>query len=215
MSKHKEIKPEREDYVKALREIDVYTDIMVEDIMDIHTRAEKYARMRTTEGLRVADLMSQPVITVGEDCSLADAAHLLVSKRISGLPVVDGEKRLQGIITEADFLRTLGVPSHHPSHSLWQTLEAMFSHELVLKEPDEGTVADLMIKDVVTVSPEQTLHELLEAMKSHHIKRLVVCGEAREVRGMVTRSDLVRVFFERIQQSGVGGNESVPPVCSR
>ena len=118
----------REDFVKALNELDTYIDITVEDLMDINARAEKYARIRLTENLLVANLMSQPVVTVQPDFSLAEAAHFLVANKISGLPVVDERKKLVGVITEADFLRALGVPGHRPSHSLWHTLEAMFSH---------------------------------------------------------------------------------------
>ncbi|MGD8999995.1 MAG: CBS domain-containing protein [Granulosicoccaceae bacterium] len=202
MHKNKGLKLQREDYIKALREIDVYTDIRVEDIMDIQSRAEKFAQMRTTESLQVANLMSQPVITVTADCSLAEAAHILITHKISGLPVVDEQQQLIGIITEADFLRALGVPSHHPTHNLWQTLEAMFTHHLEVKEAEEGRVADLMTKDVITMTAEHTLHDLLEEMKRNRIKRIVVCDDARHVIGMLTRSDLVRVFFDRIKHAG-------------
>ncbi|WP_126455742.1 HPP family protein [Sulfuriflexus mobilis] len=202
MENNKGIKPQREDYVNALKEIDVYTDIMVEDIMDIHIRAEKYARMRRTESLRVSDLMSQPVKTVKTDCSLAEAAHILTTHKISGLPVVDEQQQLVGVITEADFLRALGVPGHHPTHNLWQTLEAMFTPTLELKEPDDASVADLMTRDVISITPDHTLHDLLEEMKKNRIKRVVVCDEAHHVIGMVTRSDLVRLFFDRIKKAG-------------
>jgi len=190
----------REDFVKALNELDTYIDITVEDLMDINARAEKYARIRLTENLLVANLMSQPVVTVQPDFSLAEAAHFLVANKISGLPVVDERKKLVGVITEADFLRALGVPGHRPSHSLWHTLEAMFSHHDEIMEPD-ASVADIMVTDVVTVGPQQTVHDVLEAMKTNKIRRVIVCDEAREVVGMVTRSDLVRVFFDRIKRA--------------
>lgn len=187
----------REDYVNALREMDTFIDITVDDLMQLTDKVEKYANLRATANIRVADLMRHPVETVRPECTLAEAAHRMVSLRISGLPVVDSQDRLVGVITEADFLRALGVPSHHPTHSLWQTLEAMFAHPVEIQEPD-GLVADLMVTDIVTVSPEQSLHDVLEAMKKNKIKRLIVCDAERHVRGIVTRSDLVRVFFDKI-----------------
>lgn len=190
----------REDFVNALNERDTYIDITVEDLMDLNARAEKYSLMRRTESLLVANLMSQPVVTVHPDCSLAEAAHTLVTKRISGLPVVDDQKKLVGVITEADFLRALGVPYHRTAHGLWHTLEAMFSHHDEIREPD-ASVADIMVTDVVTVGPQQTVHDILEAMKANRIQRVIVCDDARQVVGMVTRSDLVRVFFDRIKRS--------------
>lgn len=188
----------RQDYINALKEIDTFVDITVDDLMEVNHRAEKYARLRETEHLRVAAIMTTPVKTVTLTCSLADVAHLMTSRRISGVPVVDDQNQLIGIVTEADFLRALGVPAHHPTHSLWHTLETMFSHNLEIKEPD-GNVAELMITDVVYVTPQQSLHDVLELMKKNRIKRVVVCDEDRHVVGMVTRSDLVRLFFDRIK----------------
>ena len=190
----------REDFVKALKEMETFIDVSVDDLMELNSKIEKYAYLRTTGSIRVADLMSHPVATVRAGTTLAEAAHVLVAGKISGLPVVDDQDKLVGVITEADFLRALGVPSHHPTHSLWQTLENMFAHPVEMQEPD-GLVADLMVTDPVTVSPDQTLHEVLEVMKKNKIKRVIVCDPDRRVLGIVTRSDLVRVFFDKIRKT--------------
>ena len=131
----------REDFVNAMKEMDTFMDVAVDDLLELNSKAAKYARHRKTESLRIDHLMTRDVLTVAPDTSLAEAAHLLVTHRISGLPVVDAEQRLLGVITEADFLRAMGVPSHHPTHSLWQTLESMFAHHTEIHEPT-GTVAE-------------------------------------------------------------------------
>ncbi|HSJ49253.1 MAG TPA: CBS domain-containing protein [Gammaproteobacteria bacterium] len=200
MDKQSENKLMREDFAKALREMNTFLDITADDLMELNRRAAQHARQRARESVPVSQLMTTPVTTVRADCSLAEAAHLLVEKRISGLPVVDREDRLIGLVTEADFLRAMGLPSHQPHHSVWQTLESLFQHQDRVRDP-EGTVADLMIPDVVTVRAEHTLHEALDIMKKHRIKRLVVADEERRVQGIITRSDLVRVFFDRIRKS--------------
>jgi CBS domain-containing membrane protein len=199
MDKRPESELTRDDFVNALKEMDTFIDVTVDDLMEISSKAAKYARHRRTEGLLVANLMTRNVVTVSPDTSLAEAAHLLVSNRISGLPVVDEQQRLLGVITEADFLCAMGLPCHHPAQTLWQTLEAMFTHRHELREPT-GKVADLMVRNVVTVKPEQTLHEAIEVMKHNHIKRVVVCDDEGRAQGMVTRSDLVRVFFDRLRR---------------
>jgi CBS domain-containing membrane protein len=183
------------DFIMALQEMGTFIDVSVDDLLQINRKAEKYASMRSRENVLVEDIMTQPVETVRSDCTLSDAAHLMVTSKISGLPVVDDEGRVVGIITEADFLRALGVPSHQPGHSLWQTLEHMFSQPVQLHET-EGLVSELMVENVVTVTPRQSLHQVLEAMKQNQVKRLLVCDENRHVVGMVTRSDLVRLFFD-------------------
>lgn len=199
MNKRPESELTREDFANALKEMDTFMDVSVDDLLEISSKAAKFARHRKTEGLRVANLMTRNVVTVPPDATLAEAAHLLVSNRISGLPVVDEQQRLLGVITEADFLCAMGLPCHHPAHTLWQTLEAMFTHQPEIREPT-GKVADLMVRNVVTVKPEQTLHEAIEMMKHNHIKRVVVCDDEGRVQGMVTRSDLVRVFFDRLRK---------------
>lgn len=185
----------REDFASALQEMGTYMDISVDDLLQVQALAVKHARIRKAQDRRVASLMTRPVISVAPDCSLSEAAHLLVKHRISGLPVVDGSNKLLGIITEADFLRALGVPAHHPGHHLWQTLENMFHPGVQVREA-RGTVADLMMRDVITLSDDASLHEALELMKQHRIKRLVVCDDEQRVVGMLTRSNLVGVFFD-------------------
>ncbi|MDT8282030.1 MAG: CBS domain-containing protein [Gammaproteobacteria bacterium] len=183
------------DFVMAMQEMGTFIDISVDDLLLIHQKAEKYASMRNRESVMVEKLMTHPVKTVQADSPFSDAAHLMVTNKISGLPVVDDENKIVGIITEADFLRALGVPTHQPNHSVWQTLENMFSQPVQVHET-EGLVADLMINNVITITPQQSLHQVLDVMKHNRIKRVVVCDETQHVVGMITRSDLVRMFFD-------------------
>lgn len=187
--------PEREDFENALQEQGTFVDISVDELVQIHKAASRHARMREQDKMLISSLMTTSVITISADCTLSEAAHLLITKKISGLPVVDENNCLIGIITEADFLRALGIPSHQPGHSVWQTLEHLFSHTDKVGDT-EGTVAELMQKNVITVSPDNTLHEALASMKHNAIKRLVVCDENSHVVGMLTRSDIVRIFFD-------------------
>lgn len=204
VTEHTEAVPQlhREDFARALQEMGTYMDVSVDDLLQVQTLAIKHAHMRKAQNLQVGSLMTQPVISVSPECTLSEAAHLLVRHRISGLPVVDESNKLLGIITEADFLRALGVPAHHPCHHLWQTLENMFHPTLQVRET-EGTVAELMVHDVITLPDNARLHEALELMKQHRIERLVVCDEHQRLVGMLTRSNLVRIFFDHFisQQS--------------
>jgi CBS domain-containing membrane protein len=196
---HDPERPRRADYQQALNSMDTFIDITVDDLMALSERAEQLARHRSTGAIRVSRVMSQPVRSVHPHTPLTDAAHLMVSERISGLPVVDADGKLVGIITEADFLRALGVPAHQPHQNLWQTLESLFSHlsrHAELEAPDTP-VTEHMVKSVVCVRPEQDLHDVIEAMKRNSVKRVVVCDGEHRPLGMVTRSDLVRVFFDR------------------
>lgn len=196
-------RPRREEYQQALQSMDTYIDITVDDLMTLSQRAEQLATRRDTAAISVARVMTKPVQCVHPQTSLSDAAHLMITEKISGLPVVDDDNRLIGIITEADFLRGLGVPAHQPHHNLWDTLDSLFSHLThhgELEAPGDA-VAEHMVKKVVSVSPEQDLHDVIEVMKRNSVKRVVVCDKDRRVLGMVTRSDLVRQFFDRYTQT--------------
>ncbi len=189
----------RDDFISAMQDMGTYIDVSVDDLMELQRRAVQFAQLRRNGDRSVQSMMTRSVVFVTEDCPLSAAAHLLVTRKISGLPVVDEQRKLIGIITEADFLCALGVECHHPAHSLWQTLEHLFKQERPAAQVT-GTVSDLMSRQVITITPEQDLHDAIETMKQHHIKRLVVCDDERHVLGMLTRSDLVRVFFDRFNQ---------------
>jgi CBS domain-containing protein len=147
--------------------------------------------------------MTSPVISVREDTSMSEAAHLMVTKRISGLPVIDQSEHLVGIITEADFLCALGIPTHQPYHNLWQTLETMLFHLSHHAELDNNnhTVADHMTREVVCADADKDIHHIVELMKKHKVKRILVCDEHRKVLGIITRSNLVRLFFDQYSDS--------------
>ncbi|MCG6866850.1 MAG: CBS domain-containing protein [Thiogranum sp.] len=199
-------RPQRADFQQALKSMDTYMDITVDDLMTLSQRAEQFANRRASEAIQVSHIMSQPVRSVRPQTPLSEAAHLMVTQRISGLPVVDEAGHLAGIITEADFLRALGVPAHQPHHNLWQTLESLFSHLAHHGEPEtpDDPVTAHMVKNVVCVHPDQDLHAVIEVMKRNSVKRLVVCDHDRRVVGMVTRSDLVRLFFDRYTEARPG-----------
>ncbi|HEY9081588.1 CBS domain-containing protein [Magnetovibrio sp.] len=197
-------RPQLVDYQRALESMGTIIDVAAQDVMTLAERAQHFSHQRLNEILGVTQIMSQPVRFVHPQTLMSEAAHLMVKERISGLPVVDDNDQLVGIITEADFLRGLGLPAHYPTHNIWQTLEAMFSHlgqQSQLEAPNDA-VSAYMVRDVVSTSPDDNVHGVLELMKRHQIKRVLICDQDRHLLGVITRSDLVRVFFDRYKQSG-------------
>jgi CBS domain-containing membrane protein len=179
--------------------MDTFIDITSEDAMKVARRAEQYAQRRVTESISTSRVMTSPVITVHEDTLMSDAAHIMITERISGLPVVDEDTHLLGIVTEADFLHAIGIPVHQPYHSVWQTLETMMMHITEHDEPASNTdlVKDHMTRNVICSTAEHDIHHLVDLMKKHKVKRIVICDEETRVVGMVTRSNLVKLFFDR------------------
>jgi CBS domain-containing protein len=197
MSEHPRPDLRREDFQKALQELDSYIDVTLDDLMQINRSAEKHSQLRNAEQLQLRDIMTKNVVTVSPDSTLRNAASILLELRISGLPVVDAENQAVGIVTEADFLSAMGLPTHPPAQSVWQTLEAMFTHPS-LNGRMPATVADIMSTQLITMHENQTLHEAIAIMKKHDIKRVVVVNQQQQVRGIITRSNLIRVLLQRI-----------------
>jgi CBS-domain-containing membrane protein len=188
----------RQDFVNALKDMNTYMDISVDDLMTINQKANQYAQIRLSQKIIVDSIMTQPVFTIMGNATIAAAAELMLEKHIAGLPVVDDENKLTGIFTEADLLTAVGLPCHKPPQSVWSRLEAIFSYEPSLGNFN-STVSELMIKDVVTIHRKNTLGDVLTKMKDYNIKRLVVTEDEKAV-GIITRSNLVRVFLEQLSQ---------------
>lgn len=188
----------REDVINALREMNTYIDVTVEDLEILFGKVMKHATLREKEGIPIESVMTTDVVTATPQLPLRDAAHLLVKHKISGLPVINQDRHVVGILTEADLLRSIGLPSHHPSNTLWQTLESMFSHQHSGFREPTGIVADLMVEHVIMVEQNATLHDAIAVMKKHKIKRVIVCDRDKHLQGIITRSNLVRVFFDKL-----------------
>lgn len=191
-------RPTRKDFQRAIKSMNTYVDVTVDDLMELSRRAEQEAFRRQRETRIVASVMSHPLITLRPEATMSEAAHLLQMHHISGLPVVDEDGRLAGILTEADFLRAFGLSFHHPGNTVWQTLEFLFTALASHANPEapDDLVAEHMHTEVVTIGKEQQVIEVIELMKQHQVKRVVVCDKQAQAVGMVTRSDLIKVFFD-------------------
>ncbi|MDZ7752237.1 MAG: CBS domain-containing protein [Gammaproteobacteria bacterium] len=190
-------RPDREDYERALKSMGTFVDISVDDLMSLTRTAERIAQQHTKEVKRIADVMTSPVQVVHPETPLSAAARLMMTHRISGLPVVDGTGRAVGIVSETDFLRALGVPGPHASHGFWHAVKSAFTRMMARpKDQDaEASVADYMTPDVVCAGPGSDLHDVLDLMRRHRVGRVLVCDPEGRCVGVVTRADLLPVFF--------------------
>ena len=99
--------PLLEDYQRALKSMQTFIDITADDLMTLAQRAVYYAGIRENESIIISEIMTQPVHVIPPDTRMSEAAHILITRRISGLPIVNEEQKLIGILSEADFLRDL------------------------------------------------------------------------------------------------------------
>lgn len=139
--------------------------------------------------MRVADLMTTDVVTVTPETSLRDAAALLAERRISGLPVVDTEGRVVGVLSEADIVAKAGGPSREHRLLGW-----LLDPDVDLADKIAArTVSDAMSAPPLTIDAQRPVYEAAKVMASEGINRLPVVDGERLV-GIVTRADVVRAF---------------------
>jgi CBS domain-containing protein len=138
--------------------------------------------------MRVRDVMTTDVATVAPDTDLRDVAALLVQKRISGVPVVEGE-RVIGVVSERDILF-----KERSSSGLQRGVLAWLMDEGDLMLKIDATNAHLaMTGPAITISPERSVSDAAALMLEERVSRLPVLEGGRLV-GIVTRHDLVRAF---------------------
>jgi CBS domain-containing protein len=141
----------------------------------------------------VKDIMASPVVTVKPSASIADAARLMLEHNISGLQVVDDDGKLEGIVTEGDFLRRTELGTE-ASRARW--IEYLISTGKVADEYIHShgrKVAEVMQKQPITCRPDDPLETVVEVMLKRRVKRLPVV-EARRLVGIVSRADLLRAM---------------------
>lgn len=150
------------------------------------------------ENLRVRDIMQSEVITVGPDTTVRELADLLAENKISGVPVIDDQRAVVGMVSEADVILQ-DVDLHFPYYI--QFLDSIIYVESVAKFKERfrkafgAKVSDIMTMEVVTVSPEATVREAATLMADNKVNRLPVT-EALRLVGIVTRGDVVRAIAE-------------------
>ena len=138
--------------------------------------------------MKVEQLMTHDPLTVRLDTSLKDVAAILSSQGISGLPVLDGDSRVLGVVSEADILRKeQGLGGPRGGVLGWLDRGA--------PDPklEARTAGEAMTSPALTIGPGRPAAEAAKLMVERGINRLPVISRGRLV-GIVTRADLVRAF---------------------
>ncbi|MFF9479279.1 CBS domain-containing protein [Streptomyces sp. NPDC014733] len=142
----------------------------------------------------VGELMTRKVVTVRLETPFKEVARILADNAVSAVPVLDGLGRPAGMVSEADLLRKVADRSDLTGRTPLPHLEAWE------RERAEGrTAGEFMSAPAVCAHPEWTVVEAARLMQVQNVKRLPVVDETDRLLGIVSRSDLLRVFLRRDQ----------------
>lgn len=143
--------------------------------------------------MTIADVMASPVFTVRRDTPLKDVARLLIDNGVSGVPVVDDDGTVAGVVSEADFLvKEQGaseIRHRRLARLLGETAEAQHQLDVIVAR----TAGEAMTSPAVTIEVSRSIREAATVMTGQRINRLPVTDHGRLV-GIVTRADLVRAY---------------------
>ena len=142
--------------------------------------------------LTVADVMTRDVITVAPDTPVEAVAKLLYEGQISGVPVLDDQGRVVGILSEGDLMAHTAAIGEDKPRSWWLRFFADTASRAEDYRKSHGrTAADVMTKGPMTIGPDASLGEVAALLEKHRIKRLPVVDGGKLV-GIVSRANLLR-----------------------
>ena len=151
------------------------------------------------------EIMTTPVISIRADTPLKKAAEILDVNSFSGVPVVDEDDQLIGIISETDILRytqqIIGQPLRDPHRVFTKSQEVLYvdiTHRgiEVIELVASTTVETLMTLDVISVTEETPLYEIVRLMQKHNINRIPVVNGNNKLQGIITRADIINTLVK-------------------
>ena len=143
--------------------------------------------------MKAVDVMTRQVITISPNASILEAARLMLQNRISGLPVVDQEGHLVGIVTEGDFLRRseAGTERKRPRWLEFFVGPGRLADEYVHSHGRK--VSEVMTPDPVTITEDTPVEVAVRLMEQRRIKRVPVV-RGNNVVGIVSRANLLHAL---------------------
>jgi CBS domain-containing protein len=137
----------------------------------------------------VSDVMTHTVAAVGRRTTFKEIVRLMQDRKVSALPVLEGEARVVGVVSEADLLPKEEFRDSDPDRSV--QLRRLSD----LAKAGAVTAEELMTSPALTTRPDATLAQAARTMAHSKVKRLPVVNELGMLEGIVSRADLLKVFL--------------------
>jgi CBS domain-containing membrane protein len=179
-----------EDILEAMREIPGYLDITPGDFKEVYHLAFRHALERLSREVTAAEIMTRDVITVNPDTPLGDVAAAMGGRGISGLPVVDADHKVVGMISEKDFLSRMGVAE--PQNFMSLVAGCLKTKGCVALPIKKALARDIMSSPPITVAPETLMRAIAATLTVKRINRVAVTDSSGRLLGLVSRGDIIK-----------------------
>lgn len=157
--------------------------------------------------MRVKDVMTIKVVRISPDNSVRQAAKMMLDNQVSGIPVVDDDGHLLGIISEGDLIRRTELASEATISLAEKAMPAEERASAYVKR-SSWRVGDAMTSNLVTIDEDASLTRVAQLMQERGIKRIPVT-RAGELVGIVSRADLLQAILVAKQDQTAAGDEAI------
>jgi CBS domain-containing membrane protein len=181
------------DVIEAMKEIGGYLDITPGDVKEVLKVANRQAIKRIASAVRARDIMVREVYAVQTSTPVPDVVDLMADKKISGLPVLSGDRTVAGVISVRDFLRRMGTGDAGAVMSLIS--DCLRGRRCLAAPLRTMTAEDMMTSPAVTVTEEVTLFKIMELFSAKGINRVPVVDDRNKLTGLVSRADIMKAPF--------------------
>ncbi|MCF8044739.1 MAG: CBS domain-containing protein [Desulfarculaceae bacterium] len=181
-----------DDIIHAMKEIPGYLDITPSDFMLVYRAAFEHALNRLKTAIRAEHVMTGKVVSVFKNAKLSEIAEKLADHDISGLPVVEEDFTVVGVISEKDFLKRMNKDNEVSFMRV--ILQCMESRGCAASDLKTKNASDMMSFPPVTVLKETPVLEVANTMDQYNINRVPVVDEQNILIGIIARSDLVQAM---------------------
>jgi CBS-domain-containing membrane protein len=184
-----------EDILEAMRAIPGYLDITPGDFKEVYRLAFQHALERLSRAVTAAEIMTADVVAVRPDTPVAEVAAAMGRRGVSGVPVVDAEHKVVGVISEKDFLSRMGVVE--PRNFMSLVADCLMTKGCVALPIKVALAEDLMSSPAVTVAPDTPVKDIAMLLTQKSINRVAVTDPAGRLLGLVSRGDIVKATMGR------------------
>ncbi|ACN17902.1 conserved hypothetical protein [Desulforapulum autotrophicum HRM2] len=181
-----------EDVLEAMKKIPGYLDITPSDFLQIYQIAFDHAVSRIKTAIKANQIMTRQVIVVGEDAPLVEVATQMAENDISGLPVVNKDRIVVGVISEKDFLK--GMNDLKTPSFMRVLLQCLDNSHCIESSFKNLSAAEIMSSPPVTVETTASILDVASTMDRFNINRVPVVDENTKLAGIIARSDLVQAM---------------------
>ena len=160
------------------------------------TRSETIHSLFNATTMQVKDIMTKKVITVKTNTPVYEVARLIFEEHLTGMPVVDENNQVLGIITEFDLMsreKHIHIPTFLDLIKEFK-IKDKGSVKDKLKEISKLEASHLMTSPVVTISPETEIKDTAKIFAEKHINPLPVVDKNNQLVGIFSRADIVKLF---------------------